>query len=176
MRYNKIIYLLLPVLALISSCNEDVKKGVAEGYVDLKVVQDFSVEVVPVTKAAEGEGLPIALKIVDSEGNIDYESKDFTKVTTPIRLNTGRYTATAVAGTEMTGEVAELPFYSGSVTFEVKPNAVSTVELACPMRSRLTFTILLRSPTEMLPYFSITMPSLTTRSITSVLPESCRGK
>ena len=28
MRYNKIIYLLLPVLALISSCNEDVKKGV----------------------------------------------------------------------------------------------------------------------------------------------------
>ena len=135
MRYNKIIYLLLPVLALISSCNEDVKQGVAEGYVDLKVVQDFSVEVVPVTKAAEGEGLPIALKIVDSEGNIEYESKDFTKVTTPIRLNTGRYTATAVAGTEMTGEVAELPFYSGSVTFEVKPNAVSTVELACRLAS-----------------------------------------
>lgn len=103
-----------------------------DGYVDIEVIHDLSVDIVPVTKA-EGEGLPIALKIVDAQGNVDYESTDFTKVNSAIRLETGKYTATASAGTQSTDQVSEMPFYSGSVVFEVMPNAVSTVELVCKL-------------------------------------------
>ena len=103
-----------------------------DGYVDIEVIHDLSVDIVPVTKA-EGEGLPIALKIVDSQGNVDYETKDFTKVNSAIRLETGRYTATASAGAQSTEQVSDSPYYSGTVTFEVMPNAVSTIELVCKL-------------------------------------------
>ena len=118
------------MFALLTSCVEQQMQMKEDGYVDIEVIQDLSVDIVPVTKA-EGEGLPVALKIVDSQGNVDYESEDFTKVNHAIRLETGRYTATASAGTESSAQVSDLPFYSGSVAFEVMPNAVSTVELVC---------------------------------------------
>ena len=130
MKRKYIISFLFPLFALLTSCVEQQMQMKEDGYVDIEVIQDLSVDIVPVTKA-EGEGLPVALKIVDSQGNVDYESKDFTKVNYAIRLETGKYTATASAGTESSAQVSELPFYSGSVAFEVKPNAVSTVELVC---------------------------------------------
>lgn len=130
MKRKYIISFLFPLFALLTSCVEQQMQMKEDGYVDIEVIQDLSVDIVPVTKA-EGEGLPIALKIVDSQGNVDYESNDFTKVNYAIRLETGKYTATASAGTESSAQVSDLPFYSGSVAFEVKPNAVSTVELVC---------------------------------------------
>lgn len=130
MKRKYFISFLFPLFALLTSCVEQQMQMKEDGYVDIEVIQDLSVDIVPVTKA-EGEGLPIALKIVDSQGNVDYESNDFTKVNYAIRLETGKYTATASAGTESSAQVSDLPFYSGSVAFEVKPNAVSTVELVC---------------------------------------------
>jgi len=130
MKRKYIISFLFPLFALLTSCVEQQMQMKEDGYVDIEVIQDLSVDIVPVTKA-EGEGLPVALKIVDSQGNVDYESEDFTKVNHAIRLETGRYTATASAGTESSAQVSDLPFYSGSVAFEVMPNAVSTVELVC---------------------------------------------
>ena len=130
MKRKYIISFLFPLFALLTSCVEQQMQMKEDGYVDIEVIQDLSVDIVPVTKA-EGEGLPVALKIVDSQGNVDYESTDFTKVNSAIRLETGRYTATASAGTESSAQVSDLPFYSGSVAFEVMPNAVSTVELVC---------------------------------------------
>ena len=133
MRYKTIIKLVVPLLAFLVSCSEDMAVE-GEGYVALNVIHDASVEIVPLTKS-EGAGLPIYLKIVDSEGNIDYESKDFGRVTGPIKLNTGRYTVTASAGTETTDEISELPFYSGTASFEVEPNAVSNIDLVCSLTS-----------------------------------------
>ncbi len=131
MRYNTIIKLVVPLLAILVSCSEDMLVE-GEGYVALNVIHDVSVDIVPLTKS-EGAGLQIYLKIVDSEGNVDYESKDFGRVNGPIKLNTGRYTVTASAGAETQDEISESPFYRGTATFEVEPNAVSNIDLVCSL-------------------------------------------
>lgn len=135
MNYKTIIKFILPLCVIIASCAQEAGQAQQDGYIQLSVVHDLGVEVVPVTKSEDTSLFPIALQIVDSEGNIDYQCNDFTKVEGPIRLLTGRYTAKAWAGTEMNGEVSELPFYSGSAQFEVKPNAISNVDLVCGLAS-----------------------------------------
>ena len=123
------------ILALTSCAHEE--QPVGDGYLDLAVLRNTEVEVVPVVKADDAEPV-IAVKIVDEfDGSVAFAVADKNLITEPIKLRTSNYTAYATSGVDGGAAAFDSPFYCGKTEFRIVPQQITTASIECTLSSMM---------------------------------------
>ena len=134
MRFSNIIVVSGLLLLLPLSCTEQVESAEGEGYVDISVARDESLELVAHSRAAEGTG-PISLSLYDSRGAMVSHWEDASMVPVPLTLQTGRYRAVASCGQDDGPAVFDSPFYTVEASFVVRKDIMASADITCRLSS-----------------------------------------
>ena len=137
MKLRTYIYKALLVCVVTSCSYMESPEASSEGYVDLKVKMDDSVEDMTVTKSALSDS-EIAVQIVSTDGQTVFECSDITSVTEPIKLYTGDYTVYATSGADGGIAAFDSPFYTGWADVQIRANTISQAQIECTLAGVMT--------------------------------------
>ena len=137
MKLRTIIYKVILAGAVVS-CNSVVyPESSSEGYIDLRVSMDASVDDVTVTKSASASP-EIAVKVLSADGKIAYQCPDIAAVTEPVKLATGDYEVIATSGADAGAAAFDCPFYTGSASVQVRAYTVAQAKVECELARVMT--------------------------------------
>ena len=137
MKLRTVTYNTLLACALVSCGNSAEERLSSEGYIDLKVTMDASVDDVAVTKSA-ADMSEIAVSIVSSEGETVYQCEDISSVEAPVKVRTGDYLVYATSGADGGAAAFDTPFYTGSASIQVRSFTVSQAKIVCELAGVMT--------------------------------------
>ena len=137
MKLRTIIYKVLLAGAVVSCNTVGYPESSAEGYIDMKVSMDASVDDVTVTRAASSSP-EIAVQVLSADGSVVYKCPDISAVTEPVKVPTGDYEVVATAGADGGAAAFECPFYAGSAPVQVRSYTVSQVKIKCELTGVMT--------------------------------------
>ena len=123
------------VLVILGACQNEELKPDAVGYLKLEVGTDKST----LTKAGDVYNpKQIAVKILNSAGEIIEETDDWTKWTEAIELPVGKYTIEA-SSAGFDGKTAgwDKPYYAAKETVDIKMNTNTSKEIVCKLANVL---------------------------------------
>ena len=136
MKFRTLIYSVLLAGAVVS-CNDGCHEPSSEGYIDLKVTMDASVDDVTVTKSDKTTPV-IAVQVVSEDGKIAFSCDDLSSVAEPVKVQTGDYEVIATSGAEFGVAAFDSPFYSGSAPIQVRAHTVSQAKVECELDAVMT--------------------------------------
>lgn len=134
MKFNKIINIAAFCVMLLASCQEHDITDCTEGYLDLTVTCDETLQIVPVSKSDDNQQT-INLTVYDSKDNVVAQWADIAQITEPVQLLTGKYKAVATYGEETYPVAFDSPFYSGETEFSIRPNVITSANVVCTLTS-----------------------------------------
>lgn len=137
MKFRTLIYNVLLAGAMVSCNTEGYHEPSSEGYIDLKVTMDASVDDVAVTKASSTSP-EIAVQVVAADGKVAFQCDDISAVTEPVKVPTGDYEVIATSGSEFGHAAFDSPFYSGSASIQVRAYTVSQAKVECELEAVMT--------------------------------------
>ena len=137
MKFRTLIYNVLLAGAVVSCNSEGYHEPSAEGYIDLKVTMDASVDDVTVTKSSSASPV-IAVQVLAADGKVAYQCDDISAVTEPVKLPTGDYEVVATSGADFGVAAFDSPFYSGSTSVQVRAFTVSQAKVECELDAVMT--------------------------------------
>ena len=137
MKFRTLIYNVL-LAGIVVSCNsEGYHQPSSEGYIDLKVTMDASVDDVAVTKSSSTSP-EIAVQVVATDGKVAFQCDNIYAVTEPVKVPTGDYEVLATSGSEFGVAAFDSPFYSGSTPVQVRAFTVSQAKVECELDAVMT--------------------------------------
>lgn len=137
MKFRTLIYNVLLAGAMVSCNTEGYHEPSSEGYIDLKVTMDASVDDVAVTKASSTSP-EIAVQVVAADGKVAFQCDEISAVTEPVKVPTGDYEVIATSGSEFGHAAFDSPFYSGSASIQVRAYTVSQAKVECELEALMT--------------------------------------
>ncbi|MCM0383549.1 DUF4493 domain-containing protein [Bacteroides fragilis] len=129
---RNIFFIFLFFVLLQSSCSEEEVIGGKTGYFQFYVEKDTSTILKPTTRAEE---LPIAMQIIDKDGNVVKETDNWQNwATKPIELESGTYTVRAFSK-DVNADVVRFdePYYVGQTNITVTPKVNQSVSIVCTL-------------------------------------------
>lgn len=129
--------MVMPALATLVSCNDEVIYSESHGYLSVCIDNDTTADIV--SKADESaEDLVFALEVFNASGNVVASVDDHRTITTdnPIKLTIGSYSMVATSG-ENLNAAFNSPYYEGRTTenFRINPNRTTEVSVTCTLAS-----------------------------------------
>lgn len=137
MKLRTIIYKVLLAGAVVSCNSVGYPESSSEGYIDLKVSMDASVDDVTVTKSASASA-EIAVKVLSADGKVAYQCPDIAAVTEPVKVLTGDYEVIATSGADGGAAAFDCPFYTGSASVQVRSFTVAQAKVECELAGVMT--------------------------------------
>ena len=137
MKLRTIIYKVLLVGSVVSCNNVLNPAPSSEGYIDLKVSMDASVDDVTVTKSASSSP-EIAVKVLSTDGKVAYQCPDIAAVSEPVKLHTGDYEVIATSGTDGGAAAFDSPFYIGTASVQVRAFTIAQAKVECELAGVMT--------------------------------------
>ena len=113
MKLRTVIYYTLLACVLISCNDAGDGRLSSDGYIDLKVTRDISVDDVVVTRGS-ADMSAIAVSIVSAEGETVYQCEDVSSIEDPVKVKTGDYQVHAFSGADGGAAAFDSPFYTCS--------------------------------------------------------------
>ena len=137
MKLRTVIYYTLLACVLISCNDAGDGRLSSDGYIDLKVTRDISVDDVVVTRGS-ADMSAIAVSIVSAEGETVYQCEDVSSIDDPVKVKTGDYQVHAFSGADGGAAAFDSPFYTGSTAIQVRSFTVSQAKIVCELSGVMT--------------------------------------
>ncbi len=115
-------------LLCLCSCSKEVQEAETYGYVDISMAEDGSLELVPAGTKADELSDVIAIEICDYRGEPVVSAADYTTLSNPMEMLSGKYTAKASSG-ELKAASFDAPFYYASADFTIFTDRVTPLAL-----------------------------------------------
>ncbi len=123
--------MVIPALAVLSSCNQELIQRNDRGYLSIGLDQDLTEDMV--TRADGEDGLVFAIDVFDQSGEKVAGCDDHRTTTeNPIELKVGKYNVVARSG-EKLNAAFDAPYYEGrtETPVSIKPETTAKAELTC---------------------------------------------